>query len=291
MALNNNCTVFKADVMRINEAAKILKKAHSVLICTGAGMSKECGIPTFRDDDGMWKNLPEYRNIDIYPVKEMNVFSLLEFPEKTWGFSEWTRRKIASSKLHKGYAALNDWQNKFVNIFVHTTNTDGWHLGSGWPSNFIYEVHGSCWKLQCAGIISKPLPCTNERWDDRGVPLCELNEKTMLASNFPRCPYCGSLKRTNTLNFGGDYGFINDIEQYSSFLTFIRENCPQVIVIIGSSGQVPRNENLAQRWKMKSPKNRTIITINPNVHPDFSDIKLEVSAEEGLLELTASLNT
>ncbi|BBM82768.1 hypothetical protein [Candidatus Uabimicrobium amorphum] len=149
--------------------------------------------------------------------------------------------------------------------------------------------HGSIWRLQCAGKLPNPKPCCFETWENVSVLLCVLDEETMPASQIPPCPKCKGIARTNTYLFGGDYGFVDHLPQYQNFQKFMQNTLPQVAILIGSSGEVPRNENIIVRWKMQKPQQRKVISINPNAQPQFSDLHLSKKASEGIEYLTRQL--
>lgn len=267
--------------MVLKKAANLLKSASSVLICTGAGMSAECGIPTFRDKEGFWNEFPIYAQQGINAIELANLHGFKTNPKRAWGFYEWRRKTVSLANIHQGYYALNEWIKKFENIFIHTTNTDSIHEKAGWPDELIREPHGSLWKMQCLG------GCHINTWPNQEVPLCGINED-MIAENLPQCSRCGNIARPNILMFG-DNEYQDDIQQYMKFQEFMLKTPPEVIILIGSSGEVGTNENLILRWKMQKKEKRHVISINPDTHPDFSDIKVFGKAEESICALTELL--
>ena len=144
-------------------------------------------------------------------------------------------------------------KNHFEDAFIHTTNTDGYHLRSKCPANQIIEVHGSMWRLQCLEI------CSHDFWDEETVPLCKLDQENMRASNYPSCPQCHATARPHILMFG-DMDYVGHPEQEKNFERFVREEV-DLAILVGSSGAVPTNDYLALELKNRGTK---LININPD---------------------------
>lgn len=236
----------------------IIKNSKSAIFLTSAGLSAESGIPTFRDKDGYWRNFPAFKKKGLEAIELASPASFRKQAHHSWAFYEWRRRNARENTPHKGYAVINRLINEyFENSFVHTTNTDGYHIISGLDEDKVYEVHGSLWRLQCMNGSY----CSYGYRNNDDVPLCELDYETMSASNMPVCPECGSLLRPNILMFG-DYEYVEHNFQYPNFKDFISGvSIPDVAFLIGSSGAVPTNDYLAERLKRSGTK---IVTINPD---------------------------
>ncbi|MFQ5444808.1 MAG: NAD-dependent deacetylase, partial [Nitrospinales bacterium] len=216
-------------------------------------MSADSNIPTFRDKDGYWRNFPPFKEKNLEAQDLASPWAFRNVLPHAWAFYEWRRQNADENKPHKGYEIINQWIEKRVSdSFVHTTNTDGYHLRSGCPPDRVKEVHGSMWRLQCLDV------CTNEYWDDTSVPLCELNRSTMEAGNFPTCHHCGGTARPHILMFG-DGEYIGHSEQENNFRRFV-EKPIDLIFLVGSSGAVPTNDYIALQLQQNGA---TVININP----------------------------
>ncbi len=149
-----------------------LKGAASVVVLTGAGVSAESGVPTFRGKDGLWR---KYRAEELATPE---AFS--KDPELVWQWYAWRRSLIADAVPNPAHFALAELEGRSEFTLI-TQNVDGLHALAG--SENIIEMHGSIWKLRC-------IRCGEER-EDRSV-LEELP---------PECG-CGGLLRPGVVWFG-----------------------------------------------------------------------------------------
>lgn len=270
----------------MNKAVDIIGSARSCLFLTSAGMSAESGIPTFRDKEGYWRNFPAYKNLKLEAVDLANPRSFKTRPSHAWAFYEWRRRNAKENKPHEGYTAINSLiDNHFENSFIHTTNTDGYHMASGTSADHVYEIHGSIWRLQCMAGLG----CSYTYEENEDVPLCGLDYDMMTASNLPMCPKCGGLLRPHVLMFG-DFDYVEHAYQYNNFRDFLeRAGIPDVAILIGSSGSVPTNDYLAVRLQASGCK---IITINPDessLRVCKPDVYIQSGARAAMTEIVREL--
>jgi NAD-dependent SIR2 family protein deacetylase len=270
----------------LKDVIDLIKSAKSCIFLTSAGMSAESGIPTFRDKEGYWHNFPAYKKLNLEAVELANPRSFAHRPEHAWAFYEWRRRNAHTNKPHDGYKAINKLiSNHFEYSFVHTTNTDGYHLISGIPEDKVYEIHGSMWRLQC----SRGDSCSYNVKDDHNVPLCELDTETMTSTNLPKCPNCNQLLRPNILLFG-DFDYIENEKQANNFRSFLNQaGIPEITFLIGASGTVPTNDYLAVRLQKAGSK---VITINPDADSTkvcTPDIFLKTGAKDALTTIANEL--
>ena len=141
---------------------------------TGAGVSAESGVPTFRGGNGLWK---EYRAEDL-----ATPAAFAHNPKLVWEWYDWRRSLIAQAKPNPGHYALAEAESRARKFTLITQNVDGLHELAG--SRNVLGLHGSIWMLRC-------LSCRRER-EDRRTPLPELP---------PRCK-CGGLLRPGVVWFG-----------------------------------------------------------------------------------------
>ncbi len=247
--------------MIINDFKKlkeVVEKSESCLFLTSAGMSADSGIPTFRDKEGYWRNFPAFKRLGLEAIELANPRSFEVRAQYAWAFYEWRRRNAYENKPHKGYGVINRLiKYAFKESFVHTTNTDGYHIISGLDESLIYEVHGSMWRLQCMRGSS----CSYGVRKNNKVPLCQLDYDTMKAENLPICPKCGELLRPNILMFG-DWSYIENDYQINNYYNFMHNvGTPDLVFLIGSSSAVPTNDYVAKRLKNNGS---FVVTINPD---------------------------
>lgn len=150
-----------------------LATARSVAVLTGAGISAESGIPTFRGAGGLW------RNHDATQLATPVAFA--RDPKLVWEFYDYRRQVVAGSKPNPGHATLVAMEAAYPEFLVITQNVDGLHQRAG--SKKVHLLHGSLWTLRCTG-------CGQESEDLR-VPLPELP---------PFCP-CGAMLRPGVVWF------------------------------------------------------------------------------------------
>ena len=260
----------------IDEAAEILAKAKRVLFLTSAGMSADSNIPTFRDKEGYWKNFPPFRGKGLEAQDLASPWAFRNELPHAWAFYEWRRRNAVENKI------INQWMTKlFEDAFVHTTNTDGYHLRSGTSVDRIKEVHGSMWRLQCLDV------CSQNYWEDDSVPLCQLDYDTMRAAKFPQCHFCHGIARPHILMFG-DGEYIGHPEQEIQFAEFAREPI-DLAILVGSSGAVPTNDYIAYGLQQRGAK---VININPDPSVNRvvqADCHLPLGSKEAFVALEEKL--
>ncbi len=221
----------------IDNLRDLLQRASLVTALTGAGISAESGIPTFRGPEGLWNN---FRAEDLATPE-----AFLRDPELVWRWYDWRRGIVAQARpnaAHLGLAALERRQR----VTVVTQNVDGLHGMAG--SRELIELHGNIWKVRCTRCA---LIATNAE-----VPLTTLP---------PRCGRCGALVRPHIVWFGeavDPYDFQRSVEMSRS---------ADVFLVIGTSGLVQPAASLAQVAKTAGA---TVVEINPDSTPttSFADL-------------------
>jgi NAD-dependent deacetylase len=159
----------------LERAAGYLRSARSVAVLTGAGVSAESGLATFRGAGGRWEG---------HPVEEVATpFAFQRNPTLVWRFYNARRAGLRSVGPNPGHVALTILEERFgVDQWtLITQNVDGLHRAAG--SRHILELHGNLTRVRCTGC---------GRLEDRGVePLPDL----------PRCATCGELLRPDVVWF------------------------------------------------------------------------------------------
>ncbi len=152
-----------------------LKNAYTVTVLTGAGVSAESGVPTFRGKDGLWNN---------HSVEKLATLEALEKePDLFWQFYKWRRELLKDIRPNLGHYALVDCENYFEEFTLITQNVDNLHTKAG-SANPI-ELHGNITKNRCTNCNDlTPVNCIEE-------------EKEV-----PKCNKCGSLIKPDIILFG-----------------------------------------------------------------------------------------
>lgn len=144
-------------------------------VLTGAGISAESGIPTWRGNEGLWKR---YR-----PEQLASEEGFFHDPKLVWEWYDWRRGIAAKAEPNAAHKALVDLEARAPEFLLITQNTDGLHERAG--SEKMLRLHGSIWTLRC-------LQCGQEA-ENRDTPLPELP---------PRCAACGGMQRPGVVWFG-----------------------------------------------------------------------------------------
>ncbi|MGC8722465.1 MAG: SIR2 family NAD-dependent protein deacylase [Acidobacteriota bacterium] len=151
-------------------------EARRLVVLTGAGISAESGLGTFRGRGGLWENEP------VQAVATPQAFA--KDPLKVWRFYEARRHQAARAEPNAAHRALAELGRRLgPRLILITQNVDGLHQAAG--SQEVLELHGSLWRLRCT-------VCGAEA-EDRTVPLPALP---------PRCGSCGALLRPCVVWFG-----------------------------------------------------------------------------------------
>jgi NAD-dependent deacetylase len=158
----------------MNAVREWLKQAKSVAVLTGAGVSAESGVPTFRGNGGLWK---QRRAEDLATPEAFN-----RNPKLVWEWYDWRRSVLADARPNPGHYALAELENRVDNFTLITQNVDGLHELAG--SQNVLRLHGSIWRVRC-------MSCKREGFDRR-IPFPELP---------PKCE-CGGMLRPAVVWFG-----------------------------------------------------------------------------------------
>jgi len=131
--------IFMEEERQIEELKERLKNCKNIVVFTGAGISKESGIPTFRDSDGLW------RNFKIEELATPEAFE--EDPVRVWSWYLWRKEKIAECKPNSCHLLISKWEKEFENLWVVTQNIDNLHRRAG--NNNVLELHGNIFYTRC----------------------------------------------------------------------------------------------------------------------------------------------
>ncbi len=192
----------------LREAARRLAAARLLVVFTGAGISRESGIATFRDkEEGLWARYD--------PLQLATMEGYLSDPPLVWEWYEHRFGIVADAEPNPGHTAIAELERLLPQVVVVTQNIDGLHHRAG--STDVIELHGSMHRYKC--LSDRHTGFT--RADFAGRP-----EKP------PRCPRCGDLLRPDVVWFGEA---LPESEIGRAFL--LGRTCDAMLVV-GTSGVV-----------------------------------------------------
>ena len=179
----------------IAEAAELLGGAEALLVCAGAGMGVDSGLPDFRGSEGFWRAYPPYEALGLRFEEIADPVHFADDPALAWGFYGHRLALYRATVPHEGFAVLRRWAERRPTR-VFTSNVDGQFQMAGFAEPAVAEVHGSIHHLQCLRECGRPV------WPADGVEV-DVDPGSMRAREpLPSCPACGGLARPNILMFG-----------------------------------------------------------------------------------------
>lgn len=227
----------------VDGAVKILKDAKKLFVLTGAGISAESGIPTFRGKDGLWKN---YSATDLATPEAFE-----RNPALVWEWYQWRQDIISRAEPNPAHYALVELERYFEKFLLLTQNVDNLHQRAG--SKNVLELHGNIFRTRClkCGKIDK---IENARIEK--MPYCK----------------CGGLLRPDVVWFGE--AIPQDVWQESMRFLISAD----VAIICGTSGVVwpaARIPEIAKNYGVKT------IEINIESTPITSVVDRSIIATAG----------
>jgi len=234
----------------VQELKTRLAGARAVALLTGAGISADSGVPTFRGADGLWRT---YRAEDLATPE-----AFAHDPRLVWEWYNWRRELIATKSPNAAHYALVELERRVEHFWLITQNVDGLHPAAG--ARKLSEIHGNIWKVRCTqcGHVG-----TN-----RAVPIPIL----------PRCPTCNGLLRPHIVWFGESLGPA-DLEHS---LAAVR-SC-EVLLLVGTSGIVYPAASFASLAK-EAGALVAEVNLDPTPNTQSVDIAIQGRAKDIVPEL------
>lgn len=206
-----------------------------IAVLSGAGISAESGVPTFRDDkNGLWAKFD--------PYELSSVQGWQEHPERVWAWYLWRHHLVQATEPNDGHRALAAWQDH-ADVTVVTQNVDNLHERAG--SSPVHHLHGSLFEFRCdscASVYTGPL-------EDVPEPVLELTP--------PTCG-CGGLIRPDIVWFGEglpDGPWDAAVQAVST---------ADVVVVVGTSAVVYPAAGLPE---LALARGAVVVEVNPEPTP------------------------
>ena len=226
-----------------------LKNAKKIVFVTGAGISQESGIPTFRGTDGLWRKYD--------PMQLATIDAFYDDPKLVWEWYEDRRKNILQAKPNPGHFAIAELE-KYKEVTVLTQNIDGLHQRSG--STKVLELHGSIIRIKCS--------------------VC--NFKDNIPSSFeelpPKCSSCNNILLPDVVWFG------ESLPQDIWNQAIIEAKSCDVMIIAGTSLVVSPANTLPVYAKQN---NALLVEVNPEetIMSSEMDLSLKMTSAKALPNL------
>lgn len=161
------------NMTHLGEVADAISKSDYFVALTGAGISKESNVPTFRGEDGLWR---QYNAMELATPS-----AFAKNPSLVWEWYAWRQKLIGECEPNPAHKTLALWEQRGILKSLITQNVDGLHIRAG--SKDVLEVHGDLWTVKCIA--------------------CDHRERLQIAAvGIPSCPKCNNHLRPDVVWFG-----------------------------------------------------------------------------------------
>jgi NAD-dependent deacetylase len=226
------------------QVAELLRNTDSLFVMTGAGVSAESGVPTFRGADGLWKN---------YSVQDLATpHAFAKNPVLVWEWYHWRQNLIVRAQPNAAHHALAELENRFERFLLLTQNVDNLHRRAG--SRRVLEIHGNIFRARCSKCGTK-----TSRTGQSG------------SNGLPRCS-CGGLLRPDVVWFGE----VIPSDVWHDAMDFLKN--AGVALFCGTSGVVWPAAAIPEIAREQGIKT---IEINPEPTPISSSVDISLRAKAG----------
>ena len=243
-------------IAEVELAAKLLTSKQRICLLTGAGISAESGIPTFRDKQtGLWEN---------YGVEELATpEAFARDPKLVWSWYQWRRQLVANKKPNPAHHALAQWQyhtqSSDQQLTLITQNVDDLHEQAG---STVTHLHGNLWRNRCSQCETP--------YQDQARTSYDTQNTLNFGDTLITCSHCDGYVRPDIVWFGEAL----PVQAWETAESAAAD-C-EVFISIGTSSLVYPAAGLAQLAKQNGAK---VIEVNPHPTPNaIVDITLAEKA-------------
>lgn len=230
----------------LDTIAQIMAASSVVAALTGAGISAESGVPTFRGNEGLWA---KFRPEDLASME-----AFLANPKIVWEWYNWRRELMAGVSPNDGHRALAACESMFDRFTLITQNVDGLHAAAG--SKQVIELHGNIHRNKCADcnrLVESALQI-----DPRQIPTCD---------------HCGGKIRPDVVWFG------EMLDEAVTDEAFAAADEAHVFLVVGTSALVHPAASLPLVAKRQGA---ILVEINPEETPLTPLVDYHISEKSGV---------
>jgi|SRR5919204_1046999 NAD-dependent deacetylase len=185
-----------------------------VFAITGAGISAESGIPTFRGTSGYWRNFD--------PTKLATPEAFARDPQLVWQWYQERRRRIRAAQPNAAHNAMVDLARQAGEFLLVTQNVDDLHARAGMPPDKMVQIHGDIFVTRCSR-------CEFERRSSLGYKLA--TEQEQEHEGIPQCSQCGAFMRPGVVWFGE----MLEARKMDIVENYLRRGACELVLVIGTT--------------------------------------------------------
>ena len=214
-----------------SEIDDLLERARTtdgqVALLTGAGISAESGIPTFRGKEGYWT----VGSRNYHPMELATFEAFTEMPDDVWSWYLYRRSVCLGAEPNAAHRAVAELERSLGDgMLLVTQNVDGLHLRAGNTLARTYQIHGNIDFMRCSRECTPapvPMPASVDRVWEKGRALGDEERRALV------CPKCGARSRPHVLWFDEYYD-----EPHFRFESSMRlaSSC-SLLIVVGTAGQ------------------------------------------------------
>src|SRR6266566_3239279 len=230
-----------------------------VLVLTGAGVSAESGIPTFRGKEGYWRNLD--------PAKLATPEAFASDPQLVWEWYRERRQRIRNAQPNAAHEAIAKLATHADEFLLVTQNVDDLHARAGLGKENMVQIHGDIFVTRCSrcdfverGSGGSPEPPESWATKSKSGRLRSITPTSDDHVNLPRCPKCNALMRPAVVWFGEQLSR-NELERVE---TYLDHGACDVVIVAGTTATF----GYIIDWALRGSRDGAeLIEVNPEETP------------------------